>query len=63
MSTSCSIVVILRYSINIVYLDNLSIMTKIILSFFLIRGSFNKGNLVIKSIIMIYCFLFKALFS
>jgi hypothetical protein len=60
---SYSIVITLRYSINIVYLDNLSIIAKIILSFFLIKGSFNRGNLVIKSIITIYYFLFRALFS
>ncbi len=63
MSTSNSAVITLRYSINIVYLDSLSIIAKIVSSFFLIKRSSNNSNLVIKSIIMIYYFLFRALFS
>jgi hypothetical protein len=63
MSISYFIVITLRYSINIAYLDSLSIMARIVSSFFLIRGSSNNSNLVIKSIITIYYFLFRALFS
>jgi hypothetical protein len=61
ISTSYSTVITLRYSIKIAYLDSLSIIAKIMSSFFLIKGSFNRGNLVIKFIVIIYYFLFKAL--
>ncbi len=60
MSASCSAVTDLRYSINIVYFNSLSIITstKSILVF--IRGSSKGRSFIIKSIITTCYFLIRA---
>jgi hypothetical protein len=60
MSTSYSTIIDLRYSINIVYFDNLSIIisTKSILVF--ISRSSKSRSFIIKSIITTYYFLIRA---
>jgi hypothetical protein len=63
MSIGYFIVVTLRYSINITYFNNLLIIARIKSSLAFISRSFNNSNLVIKSIIIIYYFLIRALFS
>jgi hypothetical protein len=60
MSTSYSTFIDLRYSINIVYFNSLSIIKSIksILTF--IKGSFNNSSFIIKFIIITYYFLIRA---
>jgi len=61
MSISYSAIVDLRYSINIVYFNSLSIIISIksILAF--IKGSSNSSSFIIKSIITTYYFLIRAI--
>jgi hypothetical protein len=60
ISISCSTIIALRYSINIVYFNSLSIITSIksILTF--VKGSSNYSSLIIKSIVTTYYFLIRA---
>jgi hypothetical protein len=60
MSISYSTVIDSRYSINIIYFNDLSIITSIesILTF--VRGSSNSSSFIIKSIITTYYFLIRA---
>jgi hypothetical protein len=60
MSISCSTIVDLRYSINIVYFDNLFIITSIKSILIFISRSSKSRSLIIKSIIMTYYFLIRA---
>jgi hypothetical protein len=60
MSISCSIVVDLKYSINIAYFDSLSIIVSIISILVLISRSFKSRSLIIKSIITTCYFLIRA---
>ncbi len=60
ISVSCSAVIALRYSINIIYFDSRSIIVSIksILTF--VKGSSDYSSLIIKSIITTYYFLIGA---
>jgi hypothetical protein len=60
MSTSYSTIVDLRYSINIVYFDSLSIIVSIISILIFISKSSKDRSLIIKSIITTYYFLIEA---
>ncbi len=60
MSTSYSTIIDLRYSINIVYFDSLSIITSIKSILVFVRGSSKGRSFIIKSIITTYYFLIKA---
>jgi hypothetical protein len=60
MSTSYSTVVDLRYSINIVYFNSLSIIVSIISILIFISRSSKDRSLIIKSIIMTCYFLIGA---
>jgi hypothetical protein len=60
LSISYSTIIDLRYSINIVYFNSLSIITSIKSILIFIRGSSNNSSFIIKSIITIYYFLIGA---
>ncbi len=60
ISISYSAIIDLRYSINIVYFDSLSIITSIKSILVFIKGSFNSSSFIIKSIITTYYFLIRA---
>jgi hypothetical protein len=60
MSISCSAIIDLRYSINIVYFNSLSIITSIESILVFIRGSSKSRSFIIKSIIITYYFLIRA---
>ncbi len=60
MSISYSIIIDSRYSINIVYFDNLSIITSIKSILVFVKGSSKIRSLIIKSIITTYYFLIRA---
>jgi hypothetical protein len=60
ISTSYSIIIDSRYSINIVYFNNLSIITSIKSILVLVKGSSNYSSFIIKSIITTYYFLIRA---
>ncbi len=57
VSVSCSTIIDLRYSINIVYFDSLSIITSIKSILVFIRGSSKSRSFIIKSIVTTYYFL------
>jgi hypothetical protein len=56
ISTSCSTIVDLRYSINIVYFDSLSIITSIKSMLAFVKESLDSSSFIIKSIITTYYF-------
>jgi hypothetical protein len=60
MSTSCSTIIDLRYSINIAYFNSLSIIVSIISILIFVSRSFKSRSLIIKSIITTYYFLIRA---
>jgi hypothetical protein len=60
MSASCSTIVDLRYSINIVYFNSLSIIVSITSILIFVSRSSKGGSLIIKSIITTYYFLIRA---
>ncbi len=60
MSTSYSTIIDLRYSINIVYFNSLSIIVSIISILIFISRSSKDRSLIIKSIITTYYFLIRA---
>jgi hypothetical protein len=60
MSTSCSIIIDSRYSINIAYFDSLSIIVSIISILVLISRSSKGRSLIIKSIITTCYFFIRA---
>ncbi len=60
MSTSYSTIIDLRYSINIVYFNSLSIITSIISILIFVNKSSKGRSLIIKSIITTYYFLIRA---
>jgi hypothetical protein len=60
MSASYSTIIDLRYSINIVYFNSLSIITSIKSILIFISRSFNSRSFIIKSIITTYYFLIGA---
>jgi hypothetical protein len=60
MSTSYSTIIDLRYSINIVYFDSLSIIVSITSILIFVNRSSKDRSLIIKSIITTYYFLIKA---
>jgi hypothetical protein len=60
MSASCSVIIDSRYSINITYFNNLSIITSIKSILIFISRSSKSRSLIIKSIITTYYFLIRA---
>ncbi len=60
MSISCSAIIALRYSINIAYFNSLSIITSIKSILVFVKGSSNNSNFIIKSIVITYYFLIRA---
>jgi hypothetical protein len=61
MSISYSAIIDLRYSINIVYFDSLSIITSIKSILVFIKRFSNSSSFIIKSIIITYYFLTRAI--
>jgi hypothetical protein len=61
MSISYFTIIDLRYNINIVYFNSLSIITSIKSILIFIKGSFNNSSFIIKSIIITYYFLIRAI--
>jgi hypothetical protein len=60
MSISYSAIVDLRYSINIIYFNSLSIIVSIKSILIFVSRSFKSRSLIIKSIITTYYFLIRA---
>jgi hypothetical protein len=60
MSISCSVIVDLRYSINMVYFDSLFIIISIKSILVFISGSSKSRSFIIKSIITTCYFLIRA---
>jgi hypothetical protein len=61
MSVSCPTIIDLRYSINIIYFNSLSIIASIKSILVFVRGSLDSSSFIIKSIITIYYFLIRAI--
>jgi hypothetical protein len=61
MSISCSVIIDLRYSINIIYFNSLSIIISIESILVFVKGSSKSRSFIIKSIIIICYFLIRAI--